>query len=86
MRKMIRINISGEFVEEVKYAYKIAKEQEFDSIVLAIDTDCDKTYYINDTENGFQCDEFGFYFEDLDTISEELFSKIKGNVVEVRIE
>lgn len=30
-----------------------AKEKGFDSIVLAIKTDTEQTYYINDTEDGF---------------------------------
>lgn len=47
-----------DFVEEVNSAYDEAKERGFDSIVLAIETDTEKTYYINDTEDGFQCDEF----------------------------
>ena len=38
------------------------KERGFDSIVLAIETDTEQTYSINDTEDGFQCDEFDYYF------------------------
>ena len=41
----------------------------------------------NDTEDGFQCDEFDYYFEDLDSIAEALFNeKIIGKPVEIRIE
>ena len=64
-----------------------AKEKGFDSIVLVVETDTEQTYYINDTEDGFQCDEFDYYFEDLDSIAETLFNeKIIGKPVEIRIE
>lgn len=76
-----------DFIEEINSAYDDAKEREFDSIVLAIETDTEQTYFINDTEDGFQCDEFDYYFEDLDSIAETLFNeKIIGKPVEIRIE
>lgn len=76
-----------DFIEEVNSAYDDAKERGFDSIVLAIETDTEQTYYINDTEDGFQCDEFDYCFEDLDSIAEALFNeKIIGKPVEIRIE
>lgn len=76
-----------DFIEEVNSAYDDAKERGFDSIVLVIETDTEQTYYINDTEDGFQCDEFDYYFEDLDSIAETLFNeKIIGKPVEIRIE
>ena len=76
-----------DFIEEVNSAYDDAKESGFDSIVLAIETDTEQTYYINDTEDGFQCDEFDYYFEDLDSIAETLFNeKIIGRPMEIRIE
>ena len=76
-----------DFIEEVNSAYDDAKERGFDSIVLAIETDTEQTYYINDTEDGFQCDEFDYYFEDLDSIAEALFNeKIIGKPVEIRSE
>lgn len=75
-----------DFIEEVNNAYEDAKEQGFDSITLAIDTG-EKTYYISDTQNGFQCDEFDFCFEDLDSIAEALFNeKLIRQPTEVRIE
>lgn len=76
----------GWFIEGVISAYDTAIGQGFDSIVLAIDTDIDKTYYINDTENGFQCDNFDCCFDDLDSIASELYNEILGNVTEIRIE
>ena len=76
----------GWFVESVMSAYETATEQGFDSITLAIDTDMDKTHYINDTENGFQCDSFDCYFDDLDSIASELYNEVHGNVTEIRIE
>lgn len=76
-----------DFIEEVNSAYDGAKEMGFDSIVLVIETDTEEMYYINDTEDGFQCDEFDYYFEDLDSIAEALFNeKIIGKPVEIRIE
>lgn len=76
-----------DFIEEVNSAYDDAKERGFDSISLVIETDMEQTYYINDTEDGFQCDEFDYYFEDLDFIAETLFNeKIIGKPVEIRIE
>lgn len=65
--------IVDDFIEEVNSAYDDAKEKGFDSIVLVVETDTEQTYYINDTEDGFQCDEFDYYFEDLDSIAETLF-------------
>ena len=76
----------GWFTESVISAYETATEQGFDSITLAIDTDMDKTYYINNTENGFQCDIFDYYFDDLDSIASELYNEIHGDVTEIRIE
>ena len=76
-----------DFIEEINSAYDDAKERGFDSIVLAIETDTEQTYYINDTEDGFQCDEFDYYFEDLDSIAETLFNeKIIGKPIEIRVE
>lgn len=76
-----------DFIEEINSAYDDAKEKGFDSIVLTIETDTEQTYYINDTEDGFQCDEFDYYFEDLDSIAEALFNeKIIGKSVEIRVE
>lgn len=76
-----------DFIEEVNSAYDDAKERGFDSIVLAIETDMEETYHINDTEDGFQCDEFDYYFDDLDSISETLYNeKIIGKPIEIRIE
>lgn len=76
-----------DFIEEVSSAYDDAKERGFDSIVLVVETDTEQTYYINDTEDGFQCDEFDYYFEDLDSIAETLYNeKIIGKPVAIRIE
>ena len=59
--------------------------------VMRTDTDrmsCQcRPYYINDTEDGFQCDEFDYYFGDLDSVAETLFNeKIIGKPVEIRVE
>ena len=77
----------GDFVEEILSAYDTAVKQGFDSIVIAIDTDSDITYYINDTKEGFQCDVFDYYFDDLDSLALELYSeKIMCKPTEIRIE
>ena len=77
----------GDFLKEVLSAYDTAVEQGLDSIVIAIDTDSDITYYINDTEEGFQCDVFDYYFDDLDSLALELYSeKIMCKPTEIRIE
>lgn len=76
-----------DFIISVNSAYDDAKSLNFDSIVLAIETDAEQTYYINDTEDGFHCDVFDYYFDDLDSIAETLFNeKIIGKPVEIRIE
>lgn len=76
-----------DFIEEVNNVYEDAKEQGFDSIVLAIDTNIEETYYVNDTQYGFQCDIFNFCFEDLDSVAEALFNeKLIGKPKEIRIE
>lgn len=42
---------------------------------------------LHNPEDGFQCDEFDYYFEDLDSIAETLFNeKIIGKPVEIRTE
>lgn len=76
-----------DFIEEINSAYDKAKELEFDSIILSIDTNMDETYHINDIPDGFQCDVFDYYFDDLDSIAEALFhEKMIGKPIEIRIE
>lgn len=74
------------FIKQIKSLYTDATEIGFDSIVIAIDTDLDNTYYINDTEDGFQCDLFDYVFDDLYDISSQLYDEIQGNVIDIRIE
>lgn len=75
-----------EFLEKVTSAYIDAEKRGFDSIVVAIDTDLDTTYYINDTPDGFQCDLWDYYFDDLETIASQLYEEMHGNVTDIRIE
>ena len=75
-----------DFIEKIESAYQDAEERGFDSIVIAIDTDLDNTYYINDTEEGFQCDVFDYVFEDLYSIACQLYYEMHGDVTEIRIE
>lgn len=74
------------FIKQIKSLYQDATEIGFDSIVIAIDTDLDNTYYINDTEEGFQCDLFDYLFDDLYDVSCRLYDELNGNVVDIRIE
>lgn len=75
-----------EFLEQVTSAYVDAEKRGFDSIIVAIDTDLDTTYYINDTPDGFQCDLWDYYFDDLETIASQLYDEMYGNVTDIRIE
>lgn len=75
-----------DFIEEIESSYEDAEKRGFDSIVIAIDTDLDNTYYINDTEEGFQCDVFDYVFDDLYSIASQLYDELHGNVTEIRIE
>lgn len=75
-----------DFIEEIESAYQDATKRGFDSIVITIDTDLDNTYYINDTEGGFQCDVFDYVFDDLYSIASQLYDELHGNVTEIRVE
>lgn len=75
-----------DFIENIESVYQDAKERGFYSIVVAIDTDLDNTYYINDTEEGFQCDVFDYVFDDLHSVADQLYNELHGNVTEIRIE
>lgn len=75
-----------DFIEEIESSYQNAKDRKFDSIVIAIDTDLGNSYYINDTDEGFQCDLFDYVFDDLYSIASQLYDELRGNVVEIRIE
>lgn len=75
-----------DFIEEIESMYQDATERGFDSIVIAIDAGLCDTYYINDTEDGFQCDLFDYVFDDLYDISSQLYDEIQGNVIDIRIE
>ena len=50
-RMMDEISLD-DFIDEIESAYQYTTEKGFDSIVIAIDTNLDNTYYINDTEEG----------------------------------
>lgn len=75
-----------DFIEEIESMYQDATERGFDSIVIAIDAGLYNTYYINNTEDGFQCDLFDYVFDDLYDISSQLYDEIQGNVIDIRIE
>lgn len=75
-----------DFIAALQDNYDEALERDFDSIVLVVDTDIGNTYYINDTPDGFQCDLWGYYFEDLEDIASQLYDEMHGNVADIRIE
>lgn len=75
-----------DFLERIDSDYNDALNRGLDDIVIAIDTDLDTTYYINDTSNGFQCDLWDYYFDDIQKIAEQLYNEMHGNVVDIRIE
>lgn len=75
-----------QFIDEVATAYEDALGRKMDSIVIAIDTSLDNTYYISDTPDGFQCDLWGYYFDDLEDIASQLYDEMHGNVTDIRIE
>ena len=75
-----------DFLERIGSDYNDALSRGLDDIVIAIDTDLDTTYYINDTQNGFQCDLWDYYFDDLETIASQLYNEMHGSVTEIRIE
>lgn len=75
-----------DFIKEIESAYQDAAERKFDSIVIVIVTDLDNTYYIYDTPDGFQCDLWDYYFDELEDIADQLYNEMHGNVTEIRIE
>lgn len=75
-----------DFIEEIEASYQDAKDRKLDSVVIVVDTDLGNSYYINDTNEGFQCDLFDYVFEDLYSIASQLYDELRGNVVEIRIE
>lgn len=74
------------FIDEVTMAYEDALARRFDNIVIAIDTNLNNTYYINDTSDGFQCDIWSYYFDDLEDLASQLYDEMHGNVTDIRIE
>lgn len=74
------------FIDEVTTVYEDALGRKLDSIVIAIDTNLDNTYYISDTSDGFQCDLWDYYFDDLEVIASQLYDEMHGNVTDIRIE
>ena len=75
-----------DFIDALHENYEDAVARGFDSIVLTIDTDTGNTYYISDTQDGFQCDLVGYYYNDLADIAIRLYGEIQGNVTDIRIE
>lgn len=75
-----------DFIKEIESAYQDATERKFDGIVIVIVTDLDNEYRINDTKEGFQCDLWDYYFDELEDIADQLYNEMHGNVTEIRIE
>jgi hypothetical protein len=75
------------FVSVIQSYYDDAVNRGFDSIIIAIDTGQENTYYINDTPEGFQCDFFDYVFDDIEDISVEVWERINcEEITEIRIE
>ena len=74
------------FIDEVTTVYEDALGRKFDSIVIAIDTNLDNTYYISDTPDGFQCDLWAYNCDNLEDIASQLYDEMHGNVTDIRIE
>ena len=74
------------FIAALLDSYEDARERGFDSIVLAIDTDIDYTCYIYDGTDGFHCDIWDYCFDDLETLADQLYYELHGNITEIRIE
>lgn len=75
-----------DFIAALQDNYEEALARGFDSIVLTVDTDIGNTYYIYDTPDGFQCDLWDYYFDDLEDIASQLYDEMHGNVTDIRIE
>lgn len=76
----------GYFIAALQDNYEEALARGFDSIVLVVDTDIGNTYYIYDTPDGFQCDLWGYCFDNLEDLASQLYDEIRGNAMDVRIE
>lgn len=74
------------FIEEITTSYEDALGRKLDSIVIAIDTSLENTYYIYDTPDGFQCDLWDYYFDDLEDLASQLYDEMHGDVTDIRIE
>lgn len=75
-----------DFIAALQDNYEEALSRGFDSIVLTVDTNIGNTYYIYDTSNGFQCDLWDYYFDNLEDIASQLYDEMHGNVTDIRIE
>lgn len=75
-----------DFIAALQDNYEEALSRGFDSIVLTVDTNIGNTYYIYDTPDGFQCDLWDYYFDNLEDISSQLYDEMHGNVTDIRIE
>ena len=75
-----------DFIATLQDNYAEALARGFDSIVLTIDTDIGNTYYIYDTPDGFQCDQWNYYFDGLEEIASQLYDEMHENVADIRIE
>lgn len=75
-----------DFIAALQDNYEEALSRGFDSIVLTVDTDIGNTYYIYDTPDGFQCDLWDYYFDDLEDLASQLYDEMHGNVTDIRIE
>lgn len=75
-----------DFINALQDNCEEALARGFDSIVLTVDTDIGNTYYIYYTPDGFQCDLWDYYFDDLEDLASQLYDEMRGNVTDIRIE
>lgn len=75
-----------DFIAALQDNYEEALARGFDSIVLTVDTDIRNIYYIYDTPDGFQCDLWDYYFDDLEDLASQLYDEMRGNITDIRIE
>lgn len=71
--------------EEILKSYDFAKEQNFDSIVIVIESESG-TFEISEYENGFISGSFDCVYDDIEEIAKDLLSTISGEIYDIRIE
>lgn len=75
------------YIDRIHSVLEDAGRIGYENIVLSIGADCDNTYLINITPEGYLCDAFpGAMYEDLEALAIELYNRVDGNITDVRAE